>query len=234
MGPAGSGKTRFINDLTGTTLAEGAMSVEACTKEIEFVPLELDGQAVVLIDTPGLDAEEHSAASRKIIQYLRLMYKEGNELTGIVYMHRITDNRISAIAIQNFASFHNMCGEDAMQNVAIVTNLWTLVRREVGEARERELTSTCYKSAIDQGAKILRNDGAVDSAKRILRDLLNNDEVVLQCQGSPPSQTNNSVIKKPHRHHFSLSGGNLSAARCLPKFWVGSSSSNNKSKHSLR
>lgn len=183
MGPTGSGKTEFINLVAGTALAVGHGS-EACTTRPETVTFQMDGQHIVLIDTPGFDAEDDAVDNRKTAQFLRLMYKEGKEIAGAIYTHRICDNRMSHAAIQNFNAFNKICSDCNVNNVAIVTNMWGRVQRSVGEARERELrTGThCYGTAVQKGAKLLRHEGTIDSARSILQGLLTRETVVPQYQ----------------------------------------------------
>jgi hypothetical protein len=67
-------------------------------------------------------------------------YKGKVTLAGVIYMHRISDIRMSGTARRNFTMFRKLCGENALSNVVLVTTMWgNLVDMEEGEAREREL-----------------------------------------------------------------------------------------------
>ena len=64
-----------------------------------------------------------------------------------------------------------------------MTNMWGKVNPEVGEARERQLSTLFFKSAIDKGARLLRHDNTVESAHAIIHAILNNnDPLALQIQ----------------------------------------------------
>jgi hypothetical protein len=53
MGGAGSGKTTFINEASGTKFNVGA-GLHACTTDIQVTPcFFVDGVPIKLIDTPG-------------------------------------------------------------------------------------------------------------------------------------------------------------------------------------
>jgi len=55
MGATGSGKTTFINLLSGSTLRIGK-GLQSCTSVVQAAaPFELDGRQVILIDMPGFD-----------------------------------------------------------------------------------------------------------------------------------------------------------------------------------
>lgn len=75
-----------------------------------------------------------------------------------------------------------MCGDKALRNVVIVTNMWGRVAPEVGDAREGELAASFFKHALDNGATFLRHDNTVESAHGIIRNVLKKERVTLQIQ----------------------------------------------------
>ena len=97
-------------------------------------------------------------------------------------MHRISDKRFSGIAGRNFRIFRELCGESSLKNVVLVTNMWSEVSRDVGEARERELASNFLKSALDKGARMVRHHDTEQSAHDVIRQIMNNHPVVIQIQ----------------------------------------------------
>ena len=111
-------------------------------------------------------------------------YNEGAKLAGVLYFHRISDRRMGGISRKNFSMFRKLCGEKALQNVVIVTNMWEDVHPEIGEAREAELKedNMFFKPALDKHAKIARHDNTCASAERIIRSLLNKPYVPLCIQ----------------------------------------------------
>jgi membrane protein involved in colicin uptake len=66
--------------------------------------------------------------------------------------------------------------------VVLLTNMWGEVSHEVGEARERELTSNFFKPALDKGAQLVRHHNTEQSAHNVIRTIMNNHPVVLQIQ----------------------------------------------------
>ncbi|KAH9942741.1 hypothetical protein B0H21DRAFT_823964 [Amylocystis lapponica] len=172
MGPTGSGKTTFINLVSGSKLRVG-YGLESCTSEIELAQFELGGQLITLIDTPGFDDTQRTQAD---------ILKE--EAAGVIYFHRISDFRMSGIARENFRLFRKICGDDAMKNVVIVTNMWDGVTADVGNSRENELATKplFFKDAVDNGARLVRNYNTIESAHTILRSLMGNLPKVLQMQ----------------------------------------------------
>ena len=78
--------------------------------------------------------------------------------------------------------FRELCGDMALKNVAIVTNMWDKVSRDIGEARENELSDNFCKPVLDKGAQMFRHHNTAESAHDILRKIVVNPPVVLQIQ----------------------------------------------------
>ena len=72
-------------------------------------------------------------------------------------MHRISDFRVGGIARRNFSMFRNLCGDENLKNVVIVTNMWGEVDLPRGEAREQELRTDpqLFQPVMVQGAQML-------------------------------------------------------------------------------
>ena len=103
-------------------------------------------------------------------------------LTGIIYVHRISDVRFTGTAAKSFKTLLAMCGDRALRNVVIVTNMWGKVTPEVGDARKEELANSFFKRALDNGAKFIAHDDTVESTHNIIRTILDNQQVTLRIQ----------------------------------------------------
>ena len=97
-------------------------------------------------------------------------------------MHRISDVRFTGTAVKSFKTLLAMCGEKALRNVTIMTNMWGKVTPEVGIAREQELANSFFEPALDKGAKLLRHSDTSESAHEVIRTVLENQQVTLQIQ----------------------------------------------------
>ena len=77
---------------------------------------------------------------------------------------------MGGVARRNFRLFRELCGEGALKNVVIVTNMWGDVSPKVGEAREAELArgDNFYRAILDKGAHMMRHDNTVQSAHTII------------------------------------------------------------------
>lgn len=111
-------------------------------------------------------------------------YQNGRKLSGVIYMHRISDIRMSGISTRNFKMFRQLCGDSTLKNIVIVTNMWGQVSKEVGEAREAELKKEemFFKSALDKGAVMLRHENTEDSAWNVIRRIMDNHPLSLRIQ----------------------------------------------------
>ena len=80
--------------------------------------------------------------------------------------------------------FRKLCGDTAVRNVVIVTNMWGVVDPRVGEAREAELIreEMFFKPVLEMGAQMARHENTVSSAERIIRLVLDNNPIPLQIQ----------------------------------------------------
>jgi len=109
-------------------------------------------------------------------------YENGSKLAGIIYIHRISDERFTGISVRNFKMFRKLCGESTLKNVVIVTNMWGKVEQDVGESRERELAGIYFKPALDKQAQLVRHHNTIKSSHDIIRRIMKNDPAPLQIQ----------------------------------------------------
>ncbi|OCH83802.1 hypothetical protein OBBRIDRAFT_892123 [Obba rivulosa] len=186
MGATGSGKSTFVNTASKSTLQVGTELV-SCTDTVQVSQMfGLRGRKVILVDTPGFDDTEKSEADilGMIALWLATTYENGYKLSGIIFMHRITDIRIGGVSRRNFRMFRQLCGEETLKNVVIVTNMWANVTTEDGEQRERELMSRdiFFKPALAKGARMARYYNTYESALAVLSLLVDAAPRALRIQ----------------------------------------------------
>ena len=109
-------------------------------------------------------------------------YEKGSKLSGIMYVHRISDKRFTGTAGRNFDMLCQLCGDEASKNVVLVTNMWGEVSSEVGQDRESKLSDKFFKPVLDKGAKMARHYNTIQSTHDIIRMMMVNNPVVLQIQ----------------------------------------------------
>jgi hypothetical protein len=75
----------------------------------------------------------------KITRFLTAQYHLGISLRGIVYLHRINETRFSGSAKRYLEMFRQICGDDALSNVALVTTMWGQIDPGIGLRKDVEL-----------------------------------------------------------------------------------------------
>ena len=111
-------------------------------------------------------------------------YEEGTLLSGVIYLHKITDNRITGSSMKNIRMFRKLCGADNMKNVLLVSSMWDIIQEKQGAEREKELSSegTFWKSMIAQGATMHRYNSRTATALQLIEILISNTPSALKIQ----------------------------------------------------
>jgi hypothetical protein len=138
---------------------------------------------------------------------LKYYYDENTLLSGLVFLHAISDTRMSGSSVKNLRMFRELCGDQNLRNVTLATTMWSQVSEETGSMREAELQSVFWKDMIDKGSHVdrVRNDAKLD--KRLILDLARNQSFVLQlqrelAQGLNLTQTQVGAVINAHLAHL--------------------------------
>ena len=103
-------------------------------------------------------------------------YSDNKLLSGIFYLHRITDNRMAGTPLRNLQVFRKLCGKDALDRVYLTTTMWDEVDEHVGDRRLNLLETMYWKTMITQGAKVVRcNDDG--SPRKLIRNILDGESI---------------------------------------------------------
>jgi hypothetical protein len=142
---------------------------------------------VTLIDTPGFDdsGRDDGEILKTIGIYLKAAYAKDILLRGVIYLHRITDNRMQGSSLRSLAILKSLCGPENYNNIALATTMWSaIVDPREGDRREGELKTHMdyWAGLIAAGAKVYRHDKEERSAKEMVRQLLPKQKIVLQFQ----------------------------------------------------
>jgi hypothetical protein len=106
----------------------------------------------------------------------KISYKGKVSIATIVYLHRISDNRMTASVLRNLQVFAGLCGQMAMPNVILATTMWNHVEEAIGARREQQLKETFWKEMLAHGCTIKRFERTHDSAWRIIDSLAQKDK----------------------------------------------------------
>jgi len=177
MGPTGSGKSTFINIITGFETANVGHNLELCTKEVEKFRHSLPGLAygdLVFVDTPGFDDTSKSDLEvlKMVDNWLKSTYGKDMKLSGLLYFHRISDNRKTGTPLKNLGMFEELCGKNTLQKVILTTTLWDEVDQKTGETREGELRSGYWLPMLQRNSTTNRFRRTRESAFTVIDPLI--------------------------------------------------------------
>ncbi|KAH7154155.1 hypothetical protein DER46DRAFT_612687 [Fusarium sp. MPI-SDFR-AT-0072] len=186
MGMTGSGKSTFISLCTGQDVPVGH-ELQACTQHVTAYQCKWsDTSDIYLLDTPGFDDTNRSDTEvlKEIALCLTKTYEDNIKLSGILYLHRITDRRMGGSAKKNLMMFRKLCGKDSLKNVILVTTMWEDEYAATGEKREQELIATggFWGALVEEGAQINRHNNTRSSAMSLLRTIAKNNRVTISIQ----------------------------------------------------
>ena len=104
-------------------------------------PIKYNGRTVQLIDTPGFDDTKRSDAEilQELAFWLGKSYEHGIRLSGIIYLHRISDERVRGSTLRALNAFKAMCGKENYSGIILATTRWDQVEPEKAGARQEEL-----------------------------------------------------------------------------------------------
>ncbi|CUA73124.1 hypothetical protein RSOLAG22IIIB_10555 [Rhizoctonia solani] len=176
FGPTGSGKTTFANVASGDSMKVGR-GLKSCTQQVEPTTMfTVDGTPVVVIDCPGFDDTYLSESDilKSLAGFLAVAYTQDFKITGLLYLHKITDTRVGGASLRHMNMFRELCGTDSLKNVTYVMNMWSDPPTEDEILRENELrySDEFFGVPLSEGAQMARHDNTQESAHNIIRKLL--------------------------------------------------------------
>ena len=151
----------------------------------QVVRVGVGSHEVGIVDTPGFDDTTRSDTEilNEIVEYLCTQYRLGISLKGIIYLHRITDNRMTGSARRYFEMFKCLCGPRNLRNVVLLTTMWSELKDEAtGLQRERELRKDFWMDMERGGSTVRRFEGTRTEAEAIICRLMREQDIILDIQ----------------------------------------------------
>ncbi|EKM78785.1 hypothetical protein AGABI1DRAFT_15253, partial [Agaricus bisporus var. burnettii JB137-S8] len=176
MGPTGAGKSTFVKIATGSENVEIGHTLRSSTQHIRTIRCHnpLRHRDVVFADTPGFDDDTRSDTEilTEVADWLKQTYQAGVKLSGILFLHRITDNRMTNTLVRNLDMFENLCGNGAFSNVRFVTTHWDQLKdNNQGIKNEGELCKKYFNTFLCGGSQVHRFQSSFASAWQIINSL---------------------------------------------------------------
>jgi hypothetical protein len=141
------------------------------------------------------------------------IYQQGMRLAGILYLHRISDNRVTGAAMKNFSLLRKLCGIEAAPWVTLVTSMWDLLDTGTKDFQEAVLRESTLISTNDfwgglwqQGCQVKRWHLDDSSALSIVND------TIAWCDRNGPAifQIQKELIDEGRPLHQTSAGRELS------------------------
>ncbi|KAH8770369.1 hypothetical protein F5882DRAFT_465591 [Hyaloscypha sp. PMI_1271] len=98
------------------------------------------------------------------------------KLAGIIYLHRITDNRMGGSTLKNLNMFEALCGTTDLSHVVLATTMWDKMvdpdNRKKAIRFEQDLQRDYWGDMIEIGSKTFHHDDTKGSAMHIVDHIL--------------------------------------------------------------
>jgi hypothetical protein len=124
------------------------------TQSLGIFRFNHEGRDIYLIDTPGFDdpGECLHDYERELVRrdeetlailghLLGVSYANRRYITGIVYLHSISDTGIPGRDKRNIDMLKSLCGQDAYRNIVVASTMWNSEDFQIMLQRENELLS---------------------------------------------------------------------------------------------
>ncbi|KZP06236.1 hypothetical protein FIBSPDRAFT_805123, partial [Athelia psychrophila] len=173
MGPTGSGKSTFVDCATqqnGKSIGQSLISQTSPFRSFR-INHPIDKEPVIFVDTPGFDdAYKFDIDLSQIASWCAEIYKVKASLSTIVYLHRISDNRMAPPL--NLQMLTSMCEQAAKPRIVLGTTMWSHVRNpETAARQEQELKTTSWADMIAQGSTMHRFHNSYESVWKLVGEL---------------------------------------------------------------
>ncbi|KAG1740776.1 P-loop containing nucleoside triphosphate hydrolase protein [Suillus paluster] len=157
LGQTGSGKSTFINVAAGRAIAPVTDAMTSCTKFIRpfVITHPQNSTRVILVDTPGFNDTwvDDRGILKRIVDWLKQLDERGARATGIIYLHDITQSRVSKEGPKAPMSPVKLDHPSMSKNVVLATTKWEeLGLNSNGAQREAELLDIYWKTMLEKGS----------------------------------------------------------------------------------
>ncbi|KAJ3574198.1 hypothetical protein NP233_g1941 [Leucocoprinus birnbaumii] len=199
VGQSGVGKSTFINIAAGKDILPVNNRLKPEPSEVRHIECtdsaRYGDRRVVFVDTPGFDSERDEKKVEKEAEAMDDFSRKAR-ISGILYLHRITDPKLTDPPAQRLARLKSLC-EDSVggfpSRVILVTTMWEcLPSSNVGEGRQEELQKywDTYMPRGKAPSTVQRFQQSSDNAWAIVFALLGADASGKLNEGGMPKPQN--------------------------------------------
>jgi len=143
--------------------------------------IRFDGclKQVVFVDTPAFPDPGYNdnmagglSVEMQIQSWARQTFGKDIQVTGILYLHRINDNRMTEPPLPYYQIFQRLCGEGFHARVLLVTTMWEKLSDQDAGERRKEILRGHWSEMINNGSAVVCHDGKKESAWGVVKALV--------------------------------------------------------------
>ncbi|KAJ8111806.1 hypothetical protein OPT61_g5684 [Boeremia exigua] len=180
LGTTGAGKSSFIANCTKDRHPQIGHDLTSCTTKVSVHTMQMLGRTVHLIDTPGFNDTLRSdcVTFQELAYWLAAADDKKFQLSGIIFLHRITDIRFHSSTKRALEIFKAICGEDAFRGTVVATTMWDRVATcEIERARDRhsKLKTKLEGDILAFGGRLIPVSAAEVDPCNIVRHIVRKD-----------------------------------------------------------
>jgi GTPase SAR1 family protein len=183
LGQNGAGKTTFIENIAKCKPPVGE-TTKACTTTTQAVFTTIDGQDVVLVDTPSFNEPKKSDAEilQDVTAWIECKLHGHKKVHGTLYLHNIMAERIFNSSTHYYEPFSKLIGSHAMHTVGLVTTRWDIADRAQAKIFEKEILEDAWSHMRAKGARKYRVGNESDLCTAVAWDVLQAQPSLLRIQ----------------------------------------------------
>lgn len=138
------------------------------------------GRTVHLIDTPGFNDTLRSDAEtfQELAYWLGVADDRKFQLSGVIFLHRITDIRFHSSTRRALEIFKALCGQDAFCGMVVATTMWNRVATgeiQKAEDRQAQLKTKLQGDVLAFGGRLVPISAAEVDPYNIVRHIVRKD-----------------------------------------------------------
>ncbi|TEB29551.1 hypothetical protein FA13DRAFT_1775481 [Coprinellus micaceus] len=151
LGNPGSGKSTLVNRLVGWNQVTAQSKQGSRTKHVQVATVRcaprqytelnnaLEGCRIVLVEPYEFDEGDYEGLAH-LVRWLEATYRCGMAVRGILYLHDVSQTaERRKTRRSNLSLLSQLCGENALDKVALVSTRWETVHPDIFEERLRSL-----------------------------------------------------------------------------------------------
>ncbi|KIJ29192.1 hypothetical protein M422DRAFT_269459 [Sphaerobolus stellatus SS14] len=172
--------SKFINKITRSSFPVHH-GLRPSSNDIQFFA-EVPSSRVVLVEVPWVETiREWSAVGARLQATLAQRFN-GAKVIGIIYLHKISDIRLTEVLQDHHKVFALLCPRHK-KNLVFLTTMWDITPKYLADPREARLRTAYWRESLASGAIMERYIGESSAGTRAIRHIAEKAKVPLAFAG---------------------------------------------------